>query len=100
LRFDDYRRGGAGVNVSVNERKPARRTAKVESDTEQKPEEENVLQKSVRKIVLSRETIPRAPRWARAFRSALFRFARDLAEAETTEATQDTSTSEDIDDER
>jgi len=62
---------------------------KVEPDADKQPDEEDVLQKGVRQIVLSRETIPRAPRWARAFRRALFRFARDLAD---TESTRDDST--------
>jgi hypothetical protein len=44
----------------------------------EKPEEE-VLEEGVRRIVLSRETIPRDPRWASAFRETLFRFVREIA---------------------
>ena len=52
--------------------------------------ENDILHRSVRQIVLSRETIPRSPRWARAFRRTLLRFVRDIAESETAEAAQTT----------
>jgi hypothetical protein len=45
--------------------------------------DDDILHKSVRQIVLSRETIPRAPRWASAFRRTLLRFVRDITDAET-----------------
>jgi hypothetical protein len=47
---------------------------------------DDVLRKGVRQIVLSRETIPRAPRWARAFRRTLLRFVHEIAEAEAAES--------------
>jgi hypothetical protein len=51
-------------------------------DEKTESSEDDILRKGVRQIVLSRETIPRAPRWARAFRRTLLRFVRDIAEAE------------------
>jgi hypothetical protein len=61
------------------------------------PTEDDILHTSVRQIVLSRETIPRSPRWARAFRRTLLRFVRDIAEsqdaetdANSTQATEET----------
>jgi len=46
------------------------------------PNEEDVLHSGIRRIVLSRETIPRTPRWTRAFRRTLLRLARTIREAE------------------
>lgn len=51
-------------------------------DEKADPSEDDMLRKAVRQIVLSRETIPRAPRWASAFHRTLLRFVRDIAEAE------------------
>jgi hypothetical protein len=53
--------------------------------------DDGILQKGVRQIVLSRETIPRAPRWARAFRHTLLRFVRDIAESEEIDANPPTA---------
>ena len=53
------------------------------------PTEDDILHKSVRQIVLSRETIPRSPRWARAFRRTLLRFVRDIGESKDAETDAD-----------
>lgn len=44
--------------------------------------EEDVLHSGIRRIVLSRETVPRTPRWSRAFRRTLLRLARTIRDAE------------------
>lgn len=48
-------------------------------------DEEDVLHSNIRRIVLSRETVPRTPRWSRAFRRTLLRLARRIREAESRE---------------
>ena len=55
------------------------------------PTEDDILHKSVRQIVLSRETIPRSPRWARAFRRTLLRFVRDIGDAEVAKQDADST---------
>lgn len=56
-------------------------------------DEEDVLHSSIRRIVLSRETVPRTPQWSRAFRRTLLRLARTIREAEPREEPpQDTTT--------
>ncbi|MDH7488412.1 MAG: hypothetical protein QHH80_02755 [Anaerolineae bacterium] len=51
--------------------------------TETPPEdEEDLLHSGIRRLVLSRETVPRTPRWSRAFRRTLLRLARTLRDAE------------------
>ncbi len=56
--------------------------------------EEDVLHSGIRRIVLSRETVPRTPRWSRAFRRTLLRLARTIREAEARQETpEDTATS-------
>lgn len=61
------------------------------SEPEKEAPEDDILHKSVRQIVLSRETIPRSPRWARAFRRTLLRFVRDIAESQDAEPEPDSN---------
>jgi len=56
-------------------------------------DEEDLLHSGIRRIVLSRETVPRTPRWSRAFRRTLLRLARRVREAEARRETpEDTPT--------
>ncbi len=52
-------------------------------------DEEDVLHSGIRRIVLSREMVPRTPRWSRAFRRTLLRLARTIREAEPSHPPQD-----------
>lgn len=55
--------------------------------------EEDVLRGGIRRIVLSRETVPRTPQWSRAFRRTLLRLARRIREAQARQqAAEDTPT--------
>lgn len=44
--------------------------------------DEDVLHSGIRRIVLSRETVPRTPRWSRALRRTLLRLARTIRDAQ------------------
>lgn len=52
-------------------------------------DEEDALRSEIRRIVLSRETVPRTPRWSRAFRRTLLRLARTIREAKPSGPPQD-----------
>lgn len=57
----------------------------MEDENGKKSDDSGILRQGIRQIVLSRETIPRTPRWAAAFRRTLLRFSRELAGAEPVE---------------